>query len=86
MAQVVYRGYTTTEQLQRMHNDAIETRTQLRLRQDTEREVRCASSAHVTLGVCDWGWSLAFVVVLWNYNYSGATHQRHDPRQGDAAR
>lgn len=37
---MVYRGYRTTKQLQRMHDDSIETRTQLRLRQETEAEAQ----------------------------------------------
>lgn len=37
---VVYRGYRTTSQLQRMHDDSIETRTQLRLRKETESEAQ----------------------------------------------
>ena len=38
LLKVVYRGYTTCEQLQKMHNTAIAQRTELRLQSDTLKE------------------------------------------------
>jgi hypothetical protein len=35
---ITFRGYTTNDKLQKMHNDAIETRTGLVLERDTEKE------------------------------------------------
>lgn len=37
---VVYRGYAASDKLQAMHDDAIETRTQLKLEAETERQAQ----------------------------------------------
>lgn len=37
---VVYRGYSATDKLQHMHDDAIEARTQLKLQAETERQAQ----------------------------------------------
>merc|ERR1712094_27637 len=38
LIKVVYRGYNTNDQLQKMHNAAIAERTKLRLEMDTAKE------------------------------------------------
>lgn len=40
ISKVVYRGYTATDNLQRMHDDAISARTQLRLEAETEEQAQ----------------------------------------------
>ena len=48
LLKVVYRGYSTCEQLQQMHNTAIAQRTELRLQSDTKKEEEAQRALELT--------------------------------------